>query len=89
MTQTQRNALKHSYMRHGKELGLPNWSESNAAGLQQHFNNLGKQPPGPIYKPWNGQSVKVNFFEWKFRGTKYYYYEDAASRTFISAGKAR
>ena len=96
MTQTQRNALKHSYMRHGKELGLPNWTESNAAALQQQFNNVvghirqnGKQLPGPIYKPWNGQSVKVNFFEWKFRGTKYYYYEDAASRTFISAGKAR
>jgi len=55
-------------------------STSNAAALQQQFNNVvgyirqnGTQLPGPIYKPWNGQSVKVNFFEGNFHGTKYYY----------------
>ena len=96
MTQTQRNAFKHSYSRHGKELGLPNWSEENAAALQKQFNDVsgyirqnGTQLPGPISKPWNGQSVEVNFFEAEFHGTKYYYYDDAASGTFISAGRAR
>lgn len=96
MTQAQRNALKHSYMRHGKELGLPNWSESNAAVLQQQFNNVvghirqnGNQLLGPINKPWNGQLVKVNFFDSEFHGTKDYYYEDVASGTFITDGKTR
>lgn len=67
----------------------------NAAVLQQQFNNVvadirqrGTQLPGPVFKPWNGQSVRVNFFEANFHGTKYYYYEDAATVTFISAGKA-
>jgi hypothetical protein len=44
---------------------------------------------GPNFKPWNAQSVKVNLFEANFHGTNYYYYEDAASGTFISARKNR
>ncbi|MBZ4396818.1 polymorphic toxin-type HINT domain-containing protein [Myxococcus sp. AS-1-15] len=96
MTQAEKNAFKHSYSRHGAELGLPNWSEKNAAKLQQQFNSVvghiratGTQLAGPIYKPWNGQSVKVNFFESTLHGTKYYYYEDTVSGRFISAGLAR
>ena len=96
MTKAEKGALKHSYMRHREGLGLPNWMESNAADLQQQFNNVvgyirqnGTQFPGPIYKPWKGNSVEVNYFETVINGTKYYYYEDAASGTFISAGKAR
>jgi hypothetical protein len=96
MTQAERKAFKHSYSRHGKELGLPNWSEKNAAALQKQFNDVtgyirqnGTQLPGPIQKPWNGQNVEVNFFKAEFHGTTYYYYEDAVSGTFISAGKAR
>jgi len=64
--------------------------------LQKQFNEIvgyiqknGTQVPGPIFKPWNSKTVEVNFFEAEFHGTKYYYYEDAATGTFISAGKAR
>ena len=96
MTAAQKKAFQHSYSRHGKELGLPNWNQKNAADLQKQFNNVvghirqnGTQLPGPIKKPWNGNSVEVNFFEAKFHGATYYYYEDAATGAFISAGKAR
>jgi hypothetical protein len=96
MTTAERRAFQHSYSRHGAELGLPDWAETRAPELQGQFNNVvgyvrqnGTQLPGPIYKPWNANTVKVNYFEWEFRGTKYYYYEDAATGTFISAGKAR
>lgn len=96
MTKKQRKAFQHSYNRHGTEMGLPNWKQSQAEQLRQQFNDVvnnilenGTQVPGQIRKPWNSQSVLVNFFEATIEGKKYYYYEDAATGTFISAGLAR
>lgn len=96
MTAAQKKAFQHSYSRHAKELGLPNWSQKNAGALQKQFNDVvgyirqhGTKLPGPIKKPWNGKSVEVNFFEAEFHGTRYYYYEDAATGAFISAGRSR
>jgi hypothetical protein len=96
MTTAERNAFKHSYHRHGKELGLPNWSEKNAASLQEKFNSAvgrirdnGREVPGPVFKPLNGKSVEVKYFEFESGGTRYYYYEEASSGKFISAGKSR
>jgi hypothetical protein len=96
MTKKEQAAFQHSYSRHGSELGLPNWQHGKAAQLQVQFNRVvahlretGTLLPGPIYKPWNGASVRVNFFESTIHGKKYYYYEDMASGTFISAGLAR
>jgi hypothetical protein len=54
-----------------------------------HIKQVGKQVPGTIFKPWDGKSVAVKFFEAEINGTRYYYYEDAVTGTFISAGKAR
>ncbi len=94
MTDAQRKAFQHSYSRHAQELGLPQWSQKNAENLRQQFNNIvgyirenGSQIPG-IQKPFNGQSVAVNFFEATFHGTKYYYYETLTG-LFISAGRSR
>ena len=96
MTKEEKNAFKHSYSRHGAELGLPNWKEKNAPALQKqflavtdHIKANGTVVPGPIYKPWNGNTVEVTFHEAEFNGVKYYYYEDKATGQFISAGKAR
>ena len=95
MSKAQREAFQHSYTRHGPELGLPNWRQKNAEALQNQFNNIvghvrnngTKLPPG-IKKPFNGESVDVNFYEGVFNGIKYYYYE-TLNGIFISAGKAR
>lgn len=94
MSGAQRKAFQHSYSRHGAELGLPNWSQANAANLQTRFNSVvghirsnGTQVPG-VRKPHNGVGVDVNFFEATIHGTKYYYYE-TLDRIFISAGLAR
>jgi len=96
MTTSQRKAFQHFYSRHGSELCLPNWNQSNAGLPQQKFNSVvseirknGTQLAGPIFKPWNGQSVQVNFFEANVSSARFYYYEDAATGMFISAGKAR
>lgn len=95
MTKAQRKAFQHSYSRHAKDLGLPNWSQKNAESLRQLFNNTvghirknGVRIGNPPKKPFNGQLVDVNFYEATFRGTKYYYYE-TLDGIFISAGKAR
>ena len=95
MTRAQRRAFQHSYSRHAKELGLPNWSQKSAESLRQQFNNIvrhirnnGTQTPNPPRKPFNGQSVDVNFFEATFNGVRYYYYE-TLDGIFISAGRAR
>ncbi len=95
MTAAQRKAFQHSYSRHAAELGLPPWSQKNAEALRSQFNNVaghirsnGTKIPNPPKKPFNGQSVDVNFYEGTFNGTKYYYYETLDGK-FISAGKAR
>ncbi|MBX3423828.1 MAG: hypothetical protein KF752_19910 [Pirellulaceae bacterium] len=95
MTAAQRRAFQHSYSRHAQELGLPAWSQKNAEALRTQFNNIdgyirenGTKIPNPPKKPFNGQSVDVNFYEAWFNGTKYYYYE-TLDDIFISAGKAR
>ena len=95
MTKAQRKAFQHSYSRHASELGLPNWKQGNAEALRNQFNNIvghvrnnGTKLPAGIKKPFNGQSVDVNFYEGVFNGTKYYYYE-TLDGIFISAGRAR
>jgi hypothetical protein len=45
--------------------------------------------PGAIFKLWNGKSVAVKFLEAEIHETRYYYYEDDVTGTFISTGKAR
>lgn len=94
MTKPQRKAFQHSYSRHGAELGLPKWSQKNAATLQEQFNKIvghikthGTQISG-VKKPFNSKSVDVNFYEATLNGTKYYYYETLQG-LFISAGKSR
>ena len=71
------------------------WSQKNAEALRQQFNNIvdnvrtnGTKIPNPPKKPFNGQSVDVNFYEATFNGIRYYYYE-TLDGIFISAGKAR
>ena len=94
MTASARKAFQHSYSRHAGELGLPSWSQKNAAALQKQLNevvgyirNNGRLTTG-IRKPFNGQSVEVNFWEATFHGSRYYYYETLNGQ-FISAGLAR
>ena len=91
MTKAQRGAFKHSYMRHAKEFGLPNWKESQAEELQKKFNLVvgyirdhGTIIPG-VKKLFNGKMVQVQYFEYAFGGKKYYYYETLHGQ-FISAG---
>jgi len=95
MTAAERKAFQHSYSRHAQELGLPAWSQKNAEALRQQFNNMvdyirtnGTKSPNPPKKPFNGQSVDVNFYEATFNGIRYYYYE-TLDGIFISAGRAR
>jgi LysM domain len=94
MTIAQRKAFQHSYSRHAADFGLPNWKQSNVEDLQKQFNdaaakirNSGTQVAKPVFKPWNGKSVQVNYFESNINGENFYYYEDAATGMFISAGK--
>jgi hypothetical protein len=94
MTAAQRRAFQHSYSRHAQELGLPSWSQRNAGMLQDQFNtvvgyirNNGAKLANPPKKPFNGNSVSVNFYEATFHGNRYYYYE-TLSGIFISAGRA-
>jgi hypothetical protein len=94
MTVSQRKAFQHSYSRHAEELGLPNWSQKNAAALQRKFNNVvghirenGQITTG-LRKPFNGQSVEVRYWEATLHGERYYYYETLDGQ-FISAGLAR
>ena len=95
MTATERRAFQHSYSRHAQELGLPAWSQKNAEALRKQFNNIveyirtnGIKIPNPPKKPFNGQSVNVNFYEVTFNGVRYYYYE-TLDGIFISAGRSR
>ena len=62
--------------------------------LQDQFNtvvgyirNNGAKLANPPKKPFNGNSVSVNFYEATFHGNRYYYYE-TLSGIFISAGRA-
>jgi hypothetical protein len=94
MTKAQRRAFQHSYSRHAKELGLPNWSQSSAVALQKQFNNIvgyirnhGRLITG-MRKPFNGTSVEVNYWEASLNWRRYYYYETLDGQ-FISAGLAR
>jgi hypothetical protein len=71
--------------------GLPNWSQRNAASLQEQFNRVvgyirqnGTEVTG-IRKPHKGKMVDVRYWEYIFGGNAYYYYE-ALDCTFISAG---
>lgn len=95
MTKAEKRAFQHSYSRHAKELGLPNWSQKNAEALRQQFNNRvgqirnnGTKVKNPPKKPFNGKSVEVNMFEQTVGGKKYYYYETLDGK-FISAGESR
>ncbi|MFN6103138.1 MAG: polymorphic toxin-type HINT domain-containing protein, partial [Planctomycetaceae bacterium] len=95
MTAAQRKAFQHSYSRHAQELGLPAWSQKNAEALRTQFNSIvgyilqsGTKISNPPKKPFNGQSVDIEFYEAWLNGTKYYYYE-TLDGIFISAGKAR
>lgn len=93
MTKAQRKAFQHSYSRHAKEMGLPNWSQKNAGGLRQQFNNVDGHIRetgthlGTRMKPFNGKSTRVNYYESNLQGTNYYYYETMSGQ-FVSAGKA-
>ena len=96
MNSAERKAFQHSYSRHASEFGLPNWKQGDAVQLQQAFNKAvtnvrssGTQFVGPIFKPWNGVSVEVNYFESTINGSRYYYYEDKVTGKFISSGLAR
>ncbi|MFS1523878.1 hypothetical protein ACL7TT_07160 [Microbulbifer sp. 2304DJ12-6] len=94
MTKAQRRAFQHSYSRHGTELGLPKWKQGNAEALRGQFNSVVGHIRetgthlGTRIKPFNGRSVRVNYFESNIQGTKYYYYETMSGQ-FVSAGKAR
>ena len=95
MTAAERRAFQHSYSRHANELGLPSWSQKNAENLRQKFNLVveyirsnSTKIVNPPKKPFNGQSVNVNYYDASFHGVQYYYYETLEG-TFISAGRAR
>jgi RHS repeat-associated protein len=92
MIESQRRAFKHSYSRHGKDFGLPNWQETKAEELRQLFNQaVGQVPEKGTYlgvrrKPHNGVSVETHYYEADINGIRYYYYETLSGQ-FISAGK--
>jgi hypothetical protein len=93
MTRAEKRAFQHSYSRHSKELGLPNWAESKAADLQGLFNeavtNIRNAGSNSFFlsQEWvNGVMTTVNRTEPIINGQKYFYYETLQG-VFISAGK--
>ena len=93
MTKAEAKAFQHSYSRHGSELGLPSWSQTNASKLQGLFNNsvtnLRNAGSNGFFRSQelvNGARTIVNRTEPIINGQKYYYYETLQGK-FISAGK--
>lgn len=94
MSIAEKKAFQHSYSRHASDFDLPPWRESNAEQLKQEFNNAvisiknNGTYIGEKLKPFNSQSVKVNYYEAIINGKHYYYYERLDGK-FISAGLDR
>jgi hypothetical protein len=93
MSKAEQNAFKHSYSRHHKELGLPNFRESQAAHYQTLFNNkvtmLRNEGMGGFFESMelvHGRLQKVYRTEPIINGKRYYFYETVEGQ-FISAGQ--
>lgn len=91
MSKKERRAFQHSYTRHRKELGLPDWKEGQAEELRKKFNtvveHIRKNGARTISKARgpDGKKVEVFYYTTHLHGKKYYYYETLSGR-FISAG---
>lgn len=99
MTFAERNAFKHSYMRHQKDFNLLNWSETNAEALRISFNKavsnvkenaqtsyISKEFVGERGSGTSGALTDVRYFEYKSpSGATYYYYETIDGK-FVSSG---
>ena len=93
MTKTERGSFQHSYSRHYKELGLPNWRATQAESLRAMFNekitsikNMGVNNFFQSREWVNGVKTTVNRAEPMINGQKYYYYE-TLDGNFVSCGK--
>ena len=93
MTKAEMKAFQHSYSRHAAELGLPNWSQSKGAGLQELFNrevtiirNAGANGFFRSQELVNGVRITVNRTNPVINGQRYFYYETRQGK-FVSAGK--
>jgi len=93
MTKAEASASQRSYSRHHKELGLPNWSQSIAAELQDLFNNAvsnirsaGSNGFFISRELVNGVRTAVNRTEPIINGQRYFYYKTLQGK-FISTGK--
>jgi hypothetical protein len=97
MTPSEKKAFRHSYSRHHKELGLPNWQETKSVILQSKFNDLVseiRQAGANSFFKTNelvgskvgGKMTPVLRTEPTINGQKYYYYETLDGK-FISAGR--
>lgn len=68
MTQTERAAFQHAYDRHGKQFGLPNWSETQADNRIRLFNQavanvrINAQSVSVSRELYNGQKVWVEHY---------------------------
>jgi hypothetical protein len=103
MTKAERGAFQHAISRHGKELGLPDFVESNADALMNQFNSIIKHIKSNgtmvgVQKVLYGErgsgisNQMVDAYVYNFTdqaGKVYYLYERVSDGRFISAGLAR
>ena len=95
MSAVAKKKFQHSYSRHAREFGLPSWRGSQAADLQAQFNAaVGRVRTSADmvrirYKPVDGVSARVRYFEATLDGQRFYYYELLDVGRFISAGRVR
>lgn len=93
MTPRQQAAFQHSYSNHGKDFGLPNWSAKNAENLREQFNAAAKnvrenaQNITVRYKPVNGVTEPVRYFQYTDGGGTRFYYFETLKGDFVSAGR--
>jgi hypothetical protein len=103
MTRDERLAFQHSYSRHARELGLPNWAQRNAADLQQQFNSrvadirenaqhvtVQERMYAERGSGEPAAKTRVRYYEYTdSHGVVWYYYERLSDGKFISAGKSK
>jgi hypothetical protein len=100
MSRSEREAFQHEYSRHGKELGLPNWSQSNAEALRAQFNAkaaairngsmysvVTRAPRGVRGSGVAAVGTDVRMYVSSDGTSSFFYYETADGGEFVSAGR--
>ena len=100
MSRAEREAFQHEYSRHAKELGLPNWSQTNAEALRGQFNAkaaairdgamysvVTRAPRGVRGSGVPAVGTDVRMYVSSDGTSSYFYYETLDAGEFVSAGR--